>query len=178
MFINFIHYYQFKNTFLTLKMSSKLKTPINNGAIIAGKYYWTQNFNDITIFIPVDDSIKSKDIKVVFKPNSINVILVNNTINSLLSGDLFNTVKTETSTWYVERNTVTKKCEIVIELDKYTKKEWWKFCLKGEDEIDTEKVVEDNVLIADLDSQTRMDMDKMQNKLLDTGRKLGMKVDF
>jgi len=98
--------------------------------------------------------------------------------NESLSGSIFNTIKTETSTWYIERNTLTNKREIIIELDKYTKKEWWKFCFKGEDEIDVTEMTDDDVLVSDLDPQTRMDMDKLQNKLLDAGRKIGMKVDF
>ena len=50
---------------------------------------------------------------------------------------------------------------ISILLTKQDQMEWWKCCVKGEPEIDTQKVEPENSKLADLDPETRSTVEKM-----------------
>lgn len=50
---------------------------------------------------------------------------------------------------------------ISVLLTKQDQMEWWKCCVKGEPEIDTQKVEPENSKLADLDPETRQTVEKM-----------------
>lgn len=50
---------------------------------------------------------------------------------------------------------------ISILLTKHDQMEWWKCCVKGEPEIDTQKVEPETSKLGDLDPETRQTVEKM-----------------
>lgn len=125
--------------------------PINNGFEL-DTYKWTQNHKDIVITIPISDSIKSKDIQIVFKPNALKVKVKESTI---IDGDLFSNIKVENSMWLIDDT------ELVIEMDKKKFDEWWKCAIIGEPKINLSKIITGQGSLDDLDQSTRMTIDKM-----------------
>lgn len=128
--------------------------PINNGNEF-NTYKWTQNHKDVSIVIYLEKGLKPRDIQVNFFPNSISVFNKKNN-SLLLSGDLYSIIKAENSLWYFDEDN-----NLVLELDKKKFDEWWKFALKGEPEINLQKIVTPNGSLEDLDQETRMTIDKM-----------------
>lgn len=50
---------------------------------------------------------------------------------------------------------------ISVLLTKQDQMDWWKYCVKGEPEIDTQKVEPESSKLADLDPETRSSVEKM-----------------
>lgn len=124
--------------------------PVDNGGK-TDNYVWQQTAYDITLLFPLNKN-KTKDIDLKFTPEKFVLKMKGELI---YEGTFCFTVKCESSTWYIENDSV------VIELDKFKKHEWWKSAFLGDDEIDTAKVVPATETFADLDSSTRSTIDKM-----------------
>lgn len=127
-----------------------MATPINNGGK-TDKYVWQQTAYDITILFPLFEN-KKKDIDLKWTPEKLTLKIKNEII---YENKFVHTIKCESSTWYIEDG------NIVLELDKFKKHEWWKSAFEGDDEIDTAKVTPASETFSDLDSSTRSTIDKM-----------------
>jgi len=133
----------------------------NKGVLIPNKengydyenYRWTQRAKEVSIYIPLNSNIKSKNIKVKFFPNRIQVEIENSDLS--LDGELYSLIKAEDSTWLISDN------ELVIELEKKKFDEWWTCLLKGQPELDASKIAPPQGNISDLDDVTRATIDKM-----------------
>ena len=124
--------------------------PINNGGK-TDKYTWQQTAYDITIIFPLHGN-KKKDISLKFSNTNLSLRLQD---KLQYEGTFLFPIKMETSTWYIEDD------NIIIELDKFKKHEWWKCTFVGDEEIDTSKVVPAQESFADLDDSTKYTIDKM-----------------
>jgi len=76
-----------------------------------------------------------------------------------INGELQYDVKSETSTWYLEKNN--NKNTLIIEFDKLKKQEWWSYLIKGDKEIDMSLIRPAQEQVSDLDQETRYTIDKM-----------------
>eukprot|EP01091_Cochliopodium_minus_P009389 TRINITY_DN2305_c0_g1_i1.p1 TRINITY_DN2305_c0_g1~~TRINITY_DN2305_c0_g1_i1.p1 ORF type:complete len:177 (+),score=77.13 TRINITY_DN2305_c0_g1_i1:40-570(+) len=133
-------------------MSDKKK--IKEGEIInAGKYKWQQTLSDVTITIDLEKGIKGKDLIVTIKPTTI-LVKVKSQETPLLDGELFSTIKKDDE-WYITDG------QLIIELNKQNKQEWWKCVVKGDQEIDTQNIEPESSKLSDLDGETRSVVEKM-----------------
>ncbi|CAN6842373.1 unnamed protein product [Brassica oleracea] len=74
----------------------------------------------------------------------------------IIDGELCRSMKPNDCYWNIEDQKM-----ISILLTKQDQMEWWKCCVKGEPEIDTQKVEPENSKLADLDPETRSTVEKM-----------------
>ncbi|KAL0682244.1 hypothetical protein Bca4012_049091 [Brassica carinata] len=102
-------------------------------------YSWVQTLQEVTVNVPVPSGTKARS--QTFK---------------WLSGELYRSVKPDDCYWNIEDQKM-----ISILLTKQDQMEWWKCCVKGEPEIDTQKVEPENSKLADLDPETRSTVEKM-----------------
>jgi len=136
---------------------SKLDPNHENGYDFSN-YRWTQNAKDVTIFIPISDDIKSRDIKVDFATNRLCVSIKGEIFFNGSTMELTNLIKPDDCTWFIDSD---DKRMLIIELDKKKFDEWWVCIMKGDQEIDASKIRPPNAQISDLDSSTRATIDKM-----------------
>jgi len=135
-------------------------TPTVDNGYDFGHYKWTQNARDVTLYLPLPDSIKGKDLFVDIHPTTIKV--VNKIKNeTMFEGELFGLIKAENSTWLINNDTTR---ELVIELDKKKFDDWWGGIRKSDPEIDLSKVRPPNAHISDLDQETRATIGKMMHE--------------
>jgi len=104
--------------------------PIGNGGICE-KYFWTQNLSEVTVYVDVPEGTRGKD--VACKISSTKVKLGLKGQDPIIDGDLGGKIKVD-SLWTLESNKT-----IVLTLDKCVET-WWKSVIKGDPEIDTQKV--------------------------------------
>jgi hypothetical protein len=71
-------------------------------------------------------------------------------------GELFKPVKVDDCFWSIEDGK-----SLSILLTKQNQMEWWKSVVKGDPEVDTQKVEPENSKLADLDPETRQTVEKM-----------------
>uniref|UniRef100_A0A1J3ICV9 Protein BOBBER 2 n=1 Tax=Noccaea caerulescens TaxID=107243 RepID=A0A1J3ICV9_NOCCA len=118
------------------------------------KYSWTQNLQEVTVTIPVPDGTKSRSVTCEIKKNRLKVGLKGQ--DPIIDGEFFHPVKPDDCFWNIEDQKV-----ISVLLTKQDQMEWWKYCVKGEPEIDTQKVEPESSKLADLDPETRSSVEKM-----------------
>lgn len=73
----------------------------------------------------------------------------------IIDGTFHKRIIVDDSFWTLEDN------DLVFNLQKDNKMEWWKCVLVGDPEINTQKVQPENSKLADLDSETRTTVEKM-----------------
>jgi hypothetical protein len=137
------------------EVNEEKQKPINNGGY-SDKYSWSQTAYDLSVNVPIKKEIIKKDIFVEIKTKRI---IVKFEGDIYINGELQYDVKSETSTWYLEKNN--NKNTLIIEFDKLKKQEWWSYLIKGDKEIDMSLIRPAQEQVSDLDQETRYTIDKM-----------------
>ncbi|KAL0731355.1 hypothetical protein Bca4012_027449 [Brassica carinata] len=119
------------------------------------KYSWTQNLQEVTVTIPVPSGTKSRSVTCEIKKNRLKVGLKGQE-DPIIDGEFFNAVKPDDCFWNIEDQKV-----ISVLLTKQDQMQWWKYCVNGEPEIDTQKVEPESSKLSDLDPETRSSVEKM-----------------
>ncbi len=91
-------------------------------------YTWTQTDKDVTIIMPIDAAIKSKDIVHKLAPKALTLGIKGRT--PLIDGELMNTAKPDDSLWEID--TVESKRVVKAVLRKAVEYSRWEFLLKAE----------------------------------------------
>ena len=132
--------------------------PVHNGAV-HDRYRWTQSLQDLALHVPVPSGTKAKQLVITIKKSSLLVKVAGS--EAVLDGELFQTVKCEDCFWSIEDDPKAGGRLISITLTKSNQMEWWKCVVKGEPEINTQKVEPENSKLSDLDGDTRQTVEKM-----------------
>ncbi|WZZ32057.1 hypothetical protein YC2023_015458 [Brassica napus] len=101
-------------------------------------YSWVQTLQEVTVNVPVPSGTKARSVVCEIKKNRLKLGLKGQ--DPIIDCD---------------------QKMISILLTKQDQMEWWKCCVKGEPEIDTQKVEPENSKLADLDPETRSTVEKM-----------------
>jgi len=133
-------------------------TPVNNGAV-HDTYRWVQSLQDLQVMVPVPKGTKAKQLVIDIKKTKLLCKIGGQT--PILEGDLFADVKTEDCFWSVEDDAESGGRLVSVTLTKMNQMEWWKCVVKGELEINTQKVEPENSKLSDLDGDTRQTVEKM-----------------
>ncbi|KZV17189.1 salt tolerance protein 5-like protein [Dorcoceras hygrometricum] len=130
------------------------RAPNKGNGLDMDKYSWGQSLQEVNIMVPVPSGTKSRFIACEIKKQYIKVGLKGQP--PVIEGDLFQPVKVEDCFWSLE-----DQKSISILLTKQNQMEWWKYLVKGEPEVDTQKVEPENSKLSDLDPETRTTVEKM-----------------
>ncbi|XP_019087055.1 PREDICTED: protein BOBBER 1 [Camelina sativa] len=117
-------------------------------------YSWVQTLQEVTVNIPVPSGTKARSVVCEIKKNRLKVGIKGQ--DPIIDGELSRSVKPDDCYWNIEDQKV-----ISILLTKHDQMEWWKCCVKGEPEIDTQKVEPESSKLGDLDPETRQTVEKM-----------------
>ncbi|XP_075649250.1 protein BOBBER 1 [Castanea sativa] len=135
------------------KSDSKRVPNVGNGLDLEN-YSWTQTLEEVTLNVPVPTGTKSRSVVCEIKKSHIKVGLKGQP--PIIDGELFRPVKPDDCYWSIEDQSA-----ISILLTKHDKMEWWKSIVKGDPEIDTQKVEPESSKLSDLDPETRQTVEKM-----------------
>ncbi|KAK6155586.1 hypothetical protein DH2020_009834 [Rehmannia glutinosa] len=130
------------------------RAPNKGNGLDMDKYSWGQSLQEVNISVPVPPGTKSRLITCDIKKNHLKVGLKGQP--PVIEGELFQPVKVDDCFWSLE-----DQKSISILLTKQNQMEWWKYLVKGEPEIDTQKVEPENSKLSDLDPETRSTVEKM-----------------
>ncbi|XP_073316641.1 protein BOBBER 1-like [Primulina huaijiensis] len=131
-----------------------LRAPNKGNGLDMEKYTWGQSLQEVNINVPVPPGTKSRFITCEIKKKYLKVGLKGQP--PVVEGELFQSVKVDDCFWSLE-----DQKSISILLTKQNQMEWWKYLVKGEPEIDTQKVEPENSKLSDLDPETRSTVEKM-----------------
>jgi len=132
--------------------------PVHNGAI-HDTYRWTQTLQDLMVSIPVPAGTKAKHLVIEIKKTKLVAKIGGK--DPILDGELWASVKMEDCFWSVEDDASSGGRLVNITLTKMNQMEWWRSVVKGEPEINTQKVEPENSKLSDLDGDTRQTVEKM-----------------
>lgn len=114
-----------------------LQIPVGNGGS-TDRYQWTQTLDEVTVIVPVEPSLRGRDLDVTVAPLTVTVrtkqaLSTESAPKTYVTGTLSATIDPSESTWTLEGS--------VIQLILYKKvKTFWKSVFEGDPEIDTELV--------------------------------------
>ncbi|URD78111.1 CS domain [Musa troglodytarum] len=131
-----------------------LRKPNSGNGLDLDNYSWTQTLQEVTVSIPVLQGTKSRFVTCEIKKTHLKVGLRGQPL--IIDGDLYQPVKAEDCFWSIEDGKF-----ISVLLTKQNQMEWWKCVVKGDPEIDTQKVEPENSKLSDLDPETRQTVEKM-----------------
>ncbi|KAK4384854.1 protein BOBBER 1 [Sesamum angolense] len=139
------------------------RAPNKGNGLDMDKYSWGQSLQEVNISVPVPPGTKSRFITCEIKKNISKLgskeslqLLITLSNCLCLQGELYQPVKVDDCFWSLE-----DQKSISILLTKHNQMEWWKYLVKGEPEIDTQKVEPENSKLSDLDPETRSTVEKM-----------------
>ncbi|KAG4133656.1 hypothetical protein ERO13_D08G107440v2 [Gossypium hirsutum] len=131
-----------------------LRDPTKGNGLDLENYSWTQTIQEATVIVPVPPGTRSKSVECQMKKSHLKVGLRGQP--PIIDGELFQAIKPDDCYWSMEDND-----SISIVLSKQSQLEWWKSLVKGEPEIDTQKVEPESSRISDLDPETRLTVEKL-----------------
>ncbi|GMP83366.1 hypothetical protein CsSME_00037308 [Camellia sinensis var. sinensis] len=109
------------------------RAPNKGNGLDLDKYSRVQTLQEVTINIPVPPGTKSREIACEMKKNHLKVGLKGQP--PIIDGELFQSIKVEDCFWSLE-----DQKSISVLLTKQNHMEWWKSLVKGDPEVDTQKV--------------------------------------
>ncbi|XP_012474434.1 protein BOBBER 1 [Gossypium raimondii] len=131
-----------------------LRVPNKGNGLDLENYSWTQTIQEATVIVPVPPGTRSKSVECQMKKSRLKVGLRGQP--PIIDGELFQAIKPDDCYWSMEDND-----SISIVLSKQKQLEWWQSLVKGEPEIDTQKVEPESSRISDLDPETRLTVEKL-----------------
>ncbi|CAI5461001.1 unnamed protein product [Closterium sp. Yama58-4] len=137
--------------------SGKLKPSPGNGADL-GRYSFTQTLGELNLAIPLPAGTKARGVAVEIKKTKLVAGLKGQP--PVLEGELWAPVKVDDCIWSIEDNPGGGRTLSIL-LTKVNRMEWWSAVVRGEPEIDTQKVEPENSKLGDLDAETRQTVEKM-----------------
>ncbi|KAK7350997.1 hypothetical protein VNO77_10109 [Canavalia gladiata] len=136
------------------KEESSSIVPNKGNGLDLEKYSWTQTLQEVNVNVPVPNGTKSRFVICEIKKNHLKVGLKGQP--PIIEGELYRPVKPDDCYWSIEDQSA-----LSILLTKHDQMEWWKCLVKGDPEIDTQKVEPENSKLSDLDPETRQTVEKM-----------------
>ncbi|KAL1820068.1 hypothetical protein ACET3Z_014937 [Daucus carota] len=130
------------------------RAPNSGNGLDMERYSWGQSLQEVTINVPVPPGTKSRFVLCEIKKNHIKVGLKGQP--PIIDGDLYQPLKVDESFWSLE-----DQKSISVLLTKQNQMEWWKYLVKGDPEVDTQKVEPESSKLSDLDPETRSTVEKM-----------------
>ncbi|KAL3521640.1 hypothetical protein ACH5RR_019789 [Cinchona calisaya] len=130
------------------------RAPNKGNGLDLDNYSWSQSLQEVNINIPVPPGTTSRFISCEIKKNRLKFGLKGQT--PIIDGELYQPIKVEDSFWSLEDQKF-----VSILLTKHNQMEWWKCLVKGDPEIDTQKVEPESSKLSDLDPETRSTVEKM-----------------
>ncbi|KAG5229572.1 protein BOBBER [Salix suchowensis] len=133
---------------------SAKSVPNKGNGLDLEKYSWTQTLQEVNVQIPVPPGTKSRFVVCDIKKNHLKVGIKGQP--PIIEGEPYKPIKVDDCYWSIEdQNTIS------ILLTKHDQMDWWKSLVKGDPEIDTQKVEPENSKLSELDSETRQTVEKM-----------------
>ncbi|KAL8160319.1 hypothetical protein V2J09_001856 [Rumex salicifolius] len=133
---------------------SKYIVPNKGNGLDLENYSWTQSLQEVNVNIPVPPGTKSRSIVCEIKKNHLKVGFKGQP--PIIEGELCQAVKPDDCFWSLEDQKA-----VSVLLTKHNQMEWWRSLVKGEPEIDTQKVEPENSKLSELDPETRQTVEKM-----------------
>ncbi|KAJ8558118.1 hypothetical protein K7X08_004884 [Anisodus acutangulus] len=130
------------------------KAPNIGNGLDQDNYSWGQTLQEVNLNIPVPQGTKSRFIVCDIKKNHLTVGLKGQP--PIIDGELYRPIKVEDCFWSLE-----DQKSISVLLTKKDQMDWWKCVVKGEPELDTQKVEPESSRLSELDPETRSSVEKM-----------------
>ena len=121
------------------------------------KYRWTQTLKELNVYVSVRAGLRSKHLTVSYTRSKLKVGVKGEEL--IVDGEMFANIRTDDCTWTIEDSKDGR--EVALYLVKDNQMEWWKSICKGDEEIDTKRIVPENSKLGDLDGDTRQTVEKM-----------------
>lgn len=136
------------------KEEGKANKPNAGNGLDMEKYSWTQQLSEVNVNVPVPEGTKSRFVVCEIKKDRLKVGLKGQP--PIIDGELYKPVKVDDCFWSIEDGKA-----LSILLTKHNQMEWWKSVIKGDPEVDTQKVEPENSKLSELDPETRQTVEKM-----------------
>ncbi|XP_066371397.1 protein BOBBER 1-like [Miscanthus floridulus] len=136
------------------KEEGNVRQPNAGNGLDLEKYSWTQQLPEVNIIIPVPQGTKSRFVVFDIKKDHLKVGLKGQP--PIIDGELYKPIKVDDCFWSIEDGKT-----LSILLTKHNQMEWWKSVIKGDPEVDTQKVEPESSKLSDLDPETRQTVEKM-----------------
>ncbi|WCJ36836.1 Nuclear migration protein nudC [Euphorbia peplus] len=136
------------------KEDSGVIVPNKGNGLDLEKYSWTQTLEEVSVIIPVPSGTKSRFVVCDIKKNHLKVGLKGQP--PIIEGELHKPIKADDCYWSIEDGNT-----ISVLLTKHDQMEWWRCLVKGDPEIDTQKVEPETSKLSDLEPEMRQTVEKM-----------------
>ncbi|CAM0947246.1 unnamed protein product [Alopecurus aequalis] len=136
------------------KEKSKANQPNAGNGLDLEKYSWTQQLPEVNLAVPLPEGTKSRSVVCEIKKNHLKVGLKGQP--PIIDGELHKPVKVDDCFWSIEDGKL-----LSILLTKQNQSEWWRSVIKGDPEVDTQRVEPESSKLSDLDPETRQTVEKM-----------------
>lgn len=140
------------------KVTGKAKPNNRNGADTEN-YNWGQTLDTVDISIPMDKSVRVKDLEIVLGVKKVRVAMKDGS-KVFIDGEWEENINSEDSFWTMETEEGQKV--VSMSLTKMPNQDkWWESLIKGGLKIDTGKVNPEPSKLSDLDGDMRGEVEKM-----------------